>query len=444
MNTNLKKTRTRSLRFRLLLTVSLLTLVRLGSFIPVPFLDREVFNSLLQTQILSTNPVTQALNMFSGTANTSFGLLSLGILPYINASILVQLLSTAIPALSKMQKEEGEYGRRKLTGYTRLLTLLGAIIESISVSLSLREIIFDWNWWVALQISVTLVAGSMIVLWFSELITRLGLGNGSSLLICFNIISSLPDQIKGFLFSFQKNTATINGLGLWLSLLGIFLITTLGCIYINEATIRIPLISARQLLRKEAATSKGKQQAVGNTSLPLRINQAGVMPLIFTSYTMVLFSLVGQYIKKQLSLFDWFVSSSIFNETLVFWSGKVIFFIVYASLIFFFTYVYSTIILDPKDVAENFRKNSVVIVGIPPGRSTKRYLRQTLKRIARINATFLICNILGLQVIESVLHLNLLSVRGLGFTSQLILVNVLIDTTKRVRSFLNEEENNWN
>jgi len=433
MNTNLQNAKSPLLRNRILLTVSLLTLVRLGNFIPVPYIDRETFTTLLQTETSSTNAVAQVLNTFSGGGNSSFGLLSLGILPYINASIIIQLLTTAIPSLSKMQKEEGEYGRRKITDYVRYLTLFWAIVESISVTYSLRGLIFDWSFWTATQISLTLISGSMIVLWFSELITRNGLGNGSSLLICFNIVSSLPDQIKSFIFSLENQN---NGLTSSLFLLGIFLVTTIGCIYMNEAIIKIPLISARQLLRKKSSESKD----FGNSTLPLRINQAGVMPLVFTSYAMVILSSLVGLIKGQATISSFLNQLPFFNETLFYWGGKIIFWAIYAGLIFFFTYFYSTIVLDPKDVAERFRKNSVVILGIRPGKATKSYLSNTLRRIARINAIFLISNIVGLQIIESILNLNLVSLRGLGFTSQLILVNVLIDTLKRIRSFLNEDE----
>ena len=433
MNTNLQNTKTRSLRSRILLTVSLLTIVRLGNFIPVPYIDRETFTSLLQSESATTNAVAQVLSTFSGGGSTSFGLLSLGILPYINASIIIQLLTTAIPSLSKMQKEEGEYGRRKLTDYVRFLTFFWAIVESISVTYSLRSFIFDWSFWSATQISITLITGSMIVLWFSELITRDGLGNGSSLLICFNIVSSLPDQIKIFLFSLKDQP---NGMTTSLFLIGIFLLTTIGCIYINEAIIKIPLVSARQLLRKPSETKN-----FANSTLPLRINQAGVMPLVFTSYAMVLLSSAFGLIKGRLNLSSFLNQLPIFNETIFYWGGKVFFWAIYAGLIFFFTYFYSTIVLDPKDVAERFRKDSVVILGIQPGNPTKSYLSRTLKRIASINAIFLIFNIIGLQILESVLNINVTSLRGLGFTSQLILVNVLIDTVKKIRSFLNEEEN---
>ena len=432
MNTNLQNTKVRSLRSRVFLTVSLLTIVRLGTFIPVPYIDRETFTTLLQTETSSNNAVAQVLNTFSGGGNNSFGILSLGILPYINASIIIQLLTTAIPSLSKMQKEDGEYGRRKLTDYVRYLTFFWAIVESIGITYSLRGLIFGWSFWTATQISVTLITGSMIVLWFSELITRDGLGNGSSLLICFNIVSSLPDQVKIFLESLKTQPYGFNSS---FFLLGIFLVTTIGCIYINEAIVKIPLVSARQLLRKSSSDTK----SLGNSTLPLRLNQAGVMPLVFTSYAMVLLSLLGNLVKAQLN-FEQFSIIEL-NQTVVFWGGKIIFWCIYAALIFVFTYFYSTIVLDPQDVAERFRKNSVVILGIRPGNATKIYLTNTLRRIARINALFLISNIVGIQILETVLNINVLSLRGLGFTSQLILINVLIDTLKRIQSFLNENEN---
>lgn len=426
MNKNLQITNSPSLRSRILLTVSLLSLVRLGTFIPLPYLDRETFATLLQTEMSSTNAVAKVMTTFSGGDNKSFGLLSLGILPYINASILLQLLTIVIPSLSRLQKEEGEYGRRKITDYVRYLTLVWAIIQSISVTYSLRQLIFDWNFWTRTQMSLTLICGSMIVLWFSELITRKGLGNGSSLLICFNIVSNLPDQVQFFLFSLKNQNHGLFSIFLFFS---IFFFTTIGCIYMNEAIIKIPLVSSRQLVGKKTSNS------MGYSSLPLRVNQAGIMPLVFTSYAMVILSSFFNVVIAP--LID---QPSFSNASFFYWGGKILFWAIYASFIFFFTYFYSTIVLDPKDVAERFRKNSVVILGISPGKETKIYLTKTLKRIARINAIFLITNIVGLQILETVFNLNVLSLRGLGFTSQLILVNVLIDTFTRIRSFSKEDQ----
>lgn len=437
MNTKLQDSKSLRLKNRILLTISLLTIVRIGSFIPVPYITKEVLVNLLRAEnYSSSNNFAQLLNTFSGGGNSSFGLLSLGILPYINASIIIQLLTTIIPELSKMQKDEGEYGRRKLTDFIRYLTFFWAIIESLSISYGLREVIFEWNLQIYLIISLSLITGSMIVLWFSELITKFGLGNGSSLLICFNIVSNLPDQIK---FSFISLNNSINNFSNNVLLISIFLITTIGCIYINEAIIKIPLVSARQLLKK----TKFEENNSSNSILPLRINQAGVMPLVFTSYAILLVSSLFEVIKKQTNIFHIFFQYPIINSIIFYWFLKSLFWIFYATLIFFFTYFYSTIILDPKDVAERFRKNSVVILGISSGSSTRSYLSKILRYIAKINAIFLIYNIVGLQIIESIINLNITNVRGLGFTSQLILVNVLIDTIKRIRSFLNEEENSF-
>lgn len=432
MTTNLTNTKSKSLRNRILLTISVLSLVRLGTYIPVPYIDRKEFLDLLQSETSSINTL---LNTFSGGGNNSFGLLSLGILPYINASIIVQLLTTAIPSLAKLQKEEGEYGRRKITEYVRYLTFFWAIIESLSLTFSLKKLVLDWSFLTATQISLSLISGSMIVLWFGELITRDGLGNGSSILICFNIVSSLPNQIKLFILSLQgqENVLTSS-----LFLIGIFLVTTIGCIYMNEGIIKIPLVSSRQFLSKNTGNTK----KFNNASLPLRLNQAGVMPLVFTSYAISIFSVVINLVKTTVRNPEFLTRILVFNEGIVFWGGKFIFWGIYGGLIFFFTYFYSTIVLNPKDVAEQLRKNSVVILGIPPGNATKSYLKKTLSRIASINAIFLISNIIGLQIIESLFHLNIMSLRGLGFTSQLILVNVLIDTLRRIRSFLNEDENN--
>ena len=220
------------------------------------------------------------MNSFSGGENASFSILSLGILPNINASIIIQLLTTINPTLLKLQKEEGEYGRRKLTDYTRYLTFFCAIIESVVTTYSFRPLIFNWNIFVLIQISLTLIAGSMIILWFSELITKDGIGNGSSILICFNIVSNFPDQLRAMILALSNQNIIVS-----FFIGGIFLLTTVGCIYINEAMVKIPLVSASQLLR-----NVNKFSLWNNSNLPLRVNQAGVMPLVFTSSVMVILS----------------------------------------------------------------------------------------------------------------------------------------------------------
>lgn len=429
MNLQLKLKSPITFKQRLLLTVTILTLVRVGNFIPLPYLDLKTIS--FNDSANSTSTVTTILNTFSGRGTTSsISLFSLGILPNINASILIQLLTTVSPSLLKLQKEEGEYGRRKLNDYTRYLTFFCATIESIFTAYSFRELIFNWNIMVLIQISLSLLTGSMIILWFSELITKNGIGNGSSILICFNIVTNFPDQIKNLSFNLIDNNYLIISL-----ISGLFLITTIGCIYINEAMVKIPLISASQLLRKVSKISLWDK-----SYLPLRVNQAGVMPLVFTSSIMVLLSSVGKLLYSKLFSIKSLSFLTLIIEKSNFLVEKLLYWICYGLLVFFFTNFYSKIILDPKDIAEEFRKNSVSIKGINPGISTRNYLTGTIKRLTKLNAFFLILVIILLNISEYFLPINNVSIKGFGFTSQLILVNVLIDTFRKIQSLLKAED----
>nr|YP_009455843.1 preprotein translocase subunit secY [Dictyopteris divaricata]YP_010205348.1 preprotein translocase subunit secY [Grateloupia livida]AQZ25059.1 preprotein translocase subunit secY [Dictyopteris divaricata]UAV85917.1 preprotein translocase subunit secY [Grateloupia livida] len=418
-----------SFRQRFLLTLSLLTLVRIGSFIPLPYIDLKTISSPILSSKNSATAVTTILNTFSGGGTSSISIFSLGILPNINASIIIQLLTTVSPTLLKLQKEEGEFGRRKLTDYTRYLTFFCAVLESIFTTFSFRELIFDWNLLVIVQISSFLIAGSMIILWFSELITKEGIGNGSSILICFNIVSNFPDQLKSLGLNLVNQNIVIT------SFIGsLFLFTTIGCIYINEAMVKIPLISASQLLRKVSKTSLWN-----NSYLPLRVNQAGVMPLVFTSSIMVILSSFSRFLYLELSNNKFFSVLSI-SENSILLFGKFFYWLGFGLLVFFFTTFYSKILLDPKDIAEEFRKNSVSIKGINPGIATRNYLATTIKQLTKINATFLIFILILLNGSEYILPINNLNLRGFGLTSQLILVNVLIDTFRKVQSLLKAED----
>ena len=430
MNFELKVKNTQSFQERFLLTISLLTIIRIGSFIPLPYLDLNLNSSSLIGTSSSTNTVTTILNSFSGGNNSSISIFSLGILPNINASIIIQLLTTINPTLLKLQKEEGEYGRRKLTDYTRYLTFFCALVESIITTYGLRALVFEWNLLIIVQISLSLLTGSMIILWFSELITKNGIGNGSSLLICFNIVSNFPDQLKSLSLTLvDQNILIIGTIG------GLFILTTIGCIYINEALIKIPLISASQLLRKVSKTSLWN-----NSNLPLRVNQAGVMPLVFTSSIMLILSYLTKFLYLELKDIKIVSGLSLISQDTLGLITKGSYWLIYGLLVFFFTTFYSRIILDPKDIAEEFRKNSVSIKGINPGLSTRNYLSQTIKRLTIINAVFLIVVLILLNALESILPISNLNLRGFGLTSQLILVNILIDTFRKVQSLLKAED----
>nr|QXI87450.1 SecY [Sargassum phyllocystum]QXI87867.1 SecY [Sargassum mcclurei]QXI88006.1 SecY [Sargassum henslowianum] len=428
MNLQLRKNNP-SFRQRFFLTISLLTLVRIGSFIPLPYIDINTFSPLVGSNN-STTTIATILNNFSGGGNASFSILSLGILPNINASIFIQLLTTINPTLLKLQKNEGEYGRRKLIDYTRYLTFFCAVIESIITTYSFRSLIFNWNILVLIQISLSLITGTMIILWFSELITKYGIGNGSSILICFNIVSNFPDQLRTIALNLSNKSIFI---GFFIS--SIFLLTTVGCIYINEAVVKVPLVSASQLLR-----NVNKFSLWNNSNLPLRVNQAGVMPLVFTSSVMVILTSITKFLFGQFINIDFFSNLTLFSTNRILLIGKIFYFLLYGISVFFFTSFYSAILLDPKDITEQFRKNSVTIKGITPGINTQSYLSLTIKRLTIINAIFLIIILLLLNGLEYFLPINNLNLRGFGLTSQLILVNVLVDTFRKVQNLLNRED----
>lgn len=424
----LQSKNTPSFQQRFFLTIGLLTLVRIGSFIPLPYIDGKTFSPVLGSNN-STTAVASILNSFSGGGNASFSILSLGILPNINASIIIQLLTTISPTLLKLQKEEGEYGRRKLTDYTRYLTFFCSIIASVVATYSFRPLIFNWNVFVLIQISLTLIAGSMIILWFSELITKDGIGNGTSILICFNIVSNFPDQLRAMILVLSKQNILIS-----IFISGIFLLTTIGCIYINEAMVNIPLVSASQLSR-----NVNKLSLWSESNLPLRVNQAGVMPLVFTSSVMVILSSLTNFIYGKLLTIELFSFLNYLSTNVTLLLGKGFYWSAYGVLVFFFTSFYSTILLDPKDMTEQFRKNSVTIKGVPPGRATKSYLSITIKRLTILNAIFLVAVLVLLNGLEYFLPVGDLNLRGFGLTSQLILVNVLVDTFRKVQNLLNAE-----
>ncbi len=417
-----------SLKERILLTITLLTIVKIGNFIPIPNINQEIFFNKPHITNLYQGSIIEILNIFSGGDNKIFGLFSLGIFPYINASIIIQLLMVYIPYLKQLKQEEGEFGKRKLVTYTRVLTFFLAILQSLGIIYSLKENILNWYFINIISIISILVVGSFILVRFSELITKNGIGYGSSLLICFNIVSHLPDQIKRFLVLINKQD-NINNIKSIIIILIFFLFSSISCVGLNEALIKIPIISARQL-------SFGENSFIRriNSFLPLRINQTGVMPLVFASSIMIIFSSIWSIFKIQ--FFSLLNIENIFQSKFGFWSEHLFFLVLYSALVFFFTYFYSTLFFEPKEITEQLRKNSVVIPKITPGLETEKYLSKTLNKIARFNTFFLVCIIAIIQFFEILLNIPHLNLNSFGFTSQIILVNVLIDIIKRINSFL--------
>jgi preprotein translocase subunit SecY len=390
--------KTNSVSNKIRTTILIIFITRLGNYIPVPNVDQEYLINILNS--------TPLLRNFYTSENLVLGIFSLGILPYLNASIMMQLLTSIVPSLEKLQKEEGEAGRRQITKYTRYLTLVWALIESFSIAFALRPILFIWNVSVCSQIVLSLVTGSMIILWLSEIITEKGVGNGSSLIITANILSGIPNTIK---------TVFNSGTGLSLSLNFIsFTILITGIIYVQEAVRIIPLVSAKQLLTQANNQTK-------TSFLPLKINQGGVMPIIFASTVLTFLTIFVGYIAN----LDIFPKLSITpNIQTIFYS------MTNFGLILVFSLFYSNLILNPSELAKDLNKMAVTIPGIRPGNQTKEFLTETLKRLSLLGALFL-------AIIVTIP--NIRSSYGFGITSLLILVGVTVDTSRQIQTLLINE-----
>jgi preprotein translocase subunit SecY len=259
---------------RLAISLGILLLIRMGTFLPVPGINHTDLAFYLQR-----HSVTRSLvSTFSGDDTFVIGLFTLNIFPYINASILVQLILGFSPKLSKLQKEGDLEGRRSINRLTRFITLSWAIIQSLSLAFYLKQILFDWNYFLAIEIVIWLTTGAMIVLWLSELITDYGLGNGASLLIYTNIISSLPNLCKKVIAENSGNFSFSSGLGISI----LIFVSLYGIVFLQEGVRIIPLISSKQLNQASSPDS-----ITTNNYIPLRFNQAGVMPIILTTAILV-------------------------------------------------------------------------------------------------------------------------------------------------------------
>jgi preprotein translocase subunit SecY len=395
------------LRGRLLITLGLLVLIRFGMFVPIPGLDRAKL-----AEIIQSNAALGILDLFTGGGLSTLGIFALGILPYINASIIVQLLTAAIPSLEDLQKNEGEAGRRKISQITRYVALGWAIIQSTGITLGLLVA----NGVVApgfIPVSLTvlaLVAGSMFVMWISELITERGLGNGASLLIFVNIVAVLPKTLGDTItFAQQGGRQTIAQV-------------IVGIVFVQEGTRRIPIVSARRQVGRRLYRER-------TSYLPLRLNQGGVMPIIFASAVLVLpFQLVQALptdnpVGKVLVQ----VVNALRPDT---W-GYVVF---YCLMILGFSYFYASLIVNPKDMSQNLKKMGASIPGIRPGTATTNYLEGVLNRLTLLGALFLSIVATVPTLVESATGVT--TFRGLGATSLLILVGVAIDTAKQIQTYV--------
>ncbi len=401
------------LRGRILVTIGLLILVRVGVFLPIPGIDRASFSGAIQG-----SPLIGFLDLFSGGGLSALGIFALGILPYINASIIMQLMTAALPSLEDLQKNEGEAGRRKISQITRYVALGWAVLQSVGIAIWINPFAHNPGPLFQVQVVLALVAGSMFVMWLSELITERGIGNGASLLIFLGIVAVLPTSLGNTFELAQSGDQAI--VGRVILLLIVFLAMIVGIVFVQEGTRRIPIVSARRQVGRKLYREK-------TSYLPLRLNQGGVMPIIFASAVLILPASISQFANNPILIQ---IATALTPSGSTPW----LYAIFYLFLIVFFSYFYASLIMNPVDMAQNLKKMGASVPGIRPGRATSEYIERVLNRLTFLGAIFLGLVAIIPTIVESATRVP--TFRGFGATSLLILVGVAIDTAKQVQTYV--------
>ena len=389
--------------------LGLLFLIRLGLYIPVPNVDLDIF---AQSQV--ANPLFGLAKNLTGSAFLGIG--SLGILPYINSSIVIQLLTPVIPSLERLQKEEGELGRQQITKYTRYLTLGWALILSTGIAfVVVKPVVFNWSLVLAFKIILALTTGSMLSMWFAELITNENLGNGSSMIIFINIVGGIPANLG----KFETGLAGGNLLPVIIAY-AIYLVIVSLIILVQDSYKQVNIVSARQL--SYSSTEKDSQSTeLKNSYIPIKLNQGGIMPLVFST-TIATFL----FYPLQLALTNGLEGDQLTNVLTIFSVALNI------VLVVFFSSFYALLVLKPKDLSENLTKMAYNIPGLKQGTATTQYLEQVISRLAFMGGIFLAFLAFFPFLLGNVFQFKLLS----NLTSLIILIGVITDVSSQIRGYL--------
>lgn len=400
------------LRKKILFILFIFVLFRIGANIPIPGIDQVRLQSFL-----SGNQFFGLLNIFSGGGLSNLSIAMLGVAPYITASIIMQLLTMIFPKLKELYHEEGEAGKKKFNQYSRLLTVPLAFLQGFGLLalLERQEILFNLGLFERLSNIIIVVAGSVVLMWLGELISEHGIGNGISLLIFAGIVASLPMTVQQIIFTFD-----VSQIPLYISFIAAAIVIIAGVVMINEAERPIPISYAKQI--------RGMRMYGGvSTHLPLRVNQAGVIPIIF-AISILLFP---QMIVNVLANINVGIVQTISGFLTVFIDNLWVYGSLYFVLVFLFTYFYTAVTFDPEAISSNLQKSGAFVPGIRPGRPTAEHIARILNRITLVGAVFL-----GLI---AVLPLVMRAATGLaslaiGGTALLIVVSVILETIKQTES----------
>lgn len=401
------------LRKKISKIIFILLLVRLGLYIPVPSVDLDIFS-----QGQSLNPLFGFAKTLTGSSFLGIG--SLGILPYINASIIIQILTPVFPNLERLQKEEGELGRQQITRYTRYLAFIWAIVLSTFIAFTLiKPVVFNWSIQQALEIILSLTAGSMLSMWFAELITEEQIGNGSSMLIFINIVGGIPNSF-GELNALFVNVSLYDVASKVIQGFSIYALLVWIVIFFQDAYKSIDIVSAKQLkyLQQDSQSKNLK-----NSYIPIKLNLGGIMPLVFSSTLGTLL-----FYPVQLLL------SSDISRTISFLPNLVTFFFFTLNiiLVIFFSCFYALLVLKPEEISQNLAKLAYTIPGVRQGKQTTVYLENTVTRLAFMGGIFLAFLAFFPSLLANLFQFNIFK----NVTSLLILIGVITDVTSQIQGYL--------
>lgn len=416
----------RDIRKKLVYTFLMLVVIRFGSQLPIPGVDKTFFKDFFSRQ---TGDAFNFFNAMTGGSFTQLSVFALGITPYITSSIIVQLLTIAIPALEEIQKD-GEEGRKKIQEFTRYTTVALAVIESLAMAIGFggQGFLINNNWQSVIICTSTMTAGTAFLMWVGERITENGVGNGVSIVLLVNILSSVPTDFAGLYYSFIRNRAIPFALIAIVVIAVVVLAMVVFVIYLQDGERRIPVQYSKKM--------QGRKMAGGQASnIPLKVNTAGVIPVIFASSLMSFPIVISQFFAVQPASIGGRILGILNSSNWLKIGQPVdsIGLVIYILLIFAFAYFYTSITFNPIEVADNMKKQGGAIPGIRPGKSTSEYLTKILNYIIFVGACGLIIISIVPIFFSGVFNVSRLSFGG---TSLIIIVGVVLETLKQIESLM--------
>jgi preprotein translocase subunit SecY len=393
------------LKRRILFVVGALFIFRLGAHIPTPGIDTEAMSQIFSRE----EGILGFLNLLTGGALSRFGIFALGVGPYINSSIVMQLLVVIFPALEKMQKE-GDEGRKKITQYTRMGTIFFALVQAIGMTTWLRSLgVFSGGKFLSLIAIATVTTGAIVVMWLGEVMSDHGIGNGTSMLIYAGIVARLPGAISDTVsrvYRSQYNILTV------LIALAVIFVVVAGCVYLQEGQRRLPVQYAKRMVGNKVYGGQ-------STFIPLRVNTAGVIPIIFATSLLLFPPTLASFFEG--SVAEWLRG--------VFVPTHFVYMIIEVLLIIFFSYFYTAVVFNPNDLSNNMKKYGGFILGIRPGKPTTEYIERVMNRITLGGAAALAMIQLIPTFISQAMRVETLAFGG---TAVIIVVGVALDTIHQV------------